>query len=99
MNEILLWFVAATLNKWSCLIFVQVNKMESQLQKDSKRVVQYEEEKSELEEAIRTLQQGVREMRNTLEKYTASIQVNKLIIEAISGFSMNMQGDNSLVSA
>ncbi|XP_021149827.2 structural maintenance of chromosomes protein 4 isoform X1 [Columba livia] len=52
----------------------EVNKMESQLQKDSKRVVQYEEEKSELEEAIRTLQQGVREMRNTLEKYTASIQ-------------------------
>lgn len=54
--------------------------MESQLQKDSKRAVQYEEEKLQLEEAIRKLRQDVREMRNTLEKYTASIQVNKFII-------------------
>ncbi|KFV04464.1 Structural maintenance of chromosomes protein 4, partial [Tauraco erythrolophus] len=52
----------------------EVNKMESQLQKDSKRAVQYEEEKLQLEEAIRKLHQDVREMRNTLEKYTASIQ-------------------------
>ncbi|KAF1535888.1 Structural maintenance of chromosomes protein 4, partial [Eudyptula albosignata] len=52
----------------------EVNKMESQLQKDSKRAVQYEEEKLQLEEAIRKLRQDVREMRNTLEKYTASIQ-------------------------
>ncbi|KAM6357848.1 structural maintenance of chromosomes protein 4 isoform 2-T4 [Alca torda] len=52
----------------------EVNKMESQLQKDSKRAVQYEEEKSQLEETIRKLHQDVREMRNTLEKYTASIQ-------------------------
>ena len=66
--------------------------MESQLQKDSKRAVRYEEEKLQLEEAIRKLRQDVREMRNTLEKYTASIQVNKFIIEAIPGFSMNVQG-------
>ncbi|KAM6199030.1 structural maintenance of chromosomes protein 4 isoform 2-T3 [Sarcoramphus papa] len=52
----------------------EVNKMESQLQKDSKRAVRYEEEKLQLEEAIRKLRQDVREMRNTLEKYTASIQ-------------------------
>ncbi|KFU97185.1 Structural maintenance of chromosomes protein 4, partial [Pterocles gutturalis] len=52
----------------------EVNKMESQLQKDYKRAVQYEEEKLNLEEAIRKLHQDVREMRNTLEKYTASIQ-------------------------
>ncbi|KAM6065169.1 structural maintenance of chromosomes protein 4 isoform 3-T3 [Theristicus caerulescens] len=52
----------------------EVNKMESQLQKDSKRAVQYEEEKLQLEEAIRKLRQDVREMRNTSEKYTASIQ-------------------------
>ncbi|NWS72506.1 SMC4 protein, partial [Crotophaga sulcirostris] len=52
----------------------EVNKMESQLQRDAKRVVQYEEEKLQLEEAIKKLHQGVREMRNTLEKYTASIQ-------------------------
>ncbi|XP_029883863.1 structural maintenance of chromosomes protein 4 isoform X2 [Aquila chrysaetos chrysaetos] len=52
----------------------EVNKMESQLQKDSKRAVQYEEEKSQLEEAIRNLRQDIQKMRNTLEKYTASIQ-------------------------
>ncbi|NWT05667.1 SMC4 protein, partial [Mionectes macconnelli] len=52
----------------------EVNQMESQLQKDSKRAVKCEEEKSQLEEAIRKLQQDIREMRNTLEKYTASIQ-------------------------
>lgn len=73
--------------------------MESQLQKDSKRVVQYEEEKLQLEEAIRKLCQDVREMRNTLEKYTASIQVNTFIIEAISGFSMCVQGNHSSASA
>lgn len=49
--------------------------MESQLQRDSKRAVQCEEEKSQLEESIRKLQQDIREMRNTSEKYTASIQV------------------------
>nr|XP_009938294.1 PREDICTED: structural maintenance of chromosomes protein 4 [Opisthocomus hoazin] len=52
----------------------EVNKMESQLQQDSKRAVQCEEEKMELEEAIRKLHQDIQEMRNTLEKYTASIQ-------------------------
>uniref|UniRef100_A0A8B9QD51 Structural maintenance of chromosomes protein n=1 Tax=Apteryx owenii TaxID=8824 RepID=A0A8B9QD51_APTOW len=52
----------------------EVSKMESQLQKDSKRAIQYEEEKIQLEEAIAKLRQNVREMRNTLEKYTASIQ-------------------------
>lgn len=49
--------------------------MESQLQRDSQRAVQCEEQKSQLEEAIRKLQQDIREMRNTSEKYTASIQV------------------------
>ncbi|NWR24514.1 SMC4 protein, partial [Emberiza fucata] len=52
----------------------EISKMESQLQRDSKRAVQCEEEKSQLEEAIRKLQQDIREMRNTSEKYTASIQ-------------------------
>ncbi|NWI74325.1 SMC4 protein, partial [Dryoscopus gambensis] len=49
-------------------------KMESQLQRDSKRAVQCEEEKAQLEEAIRKLQQDIRDMRNTSEKFTASIQ-------------------------
>ncbi|XP_058668048.1 structural maintenance of chromosomes protein 4 isoform X2 [Ammospiza caudacuta] len=52
----------------------EIIKMESQLQRDSQRAVQCEEEKSQLEEAIRKLQQEIREMRNTSEKYTASIR-------------------------
>uniref|UniRef100_A0A8C4TXZ9 Structural maintenance of chromosomes protein n=1 Tax=Falco tinnunculus TaxID=100819 RepID=A0A8C4TXZ9_FALTI len=52
----------------------EVSKMESQLEKDSKRAVQYEEEKLQLEGDIRKLYQDVWEMRNTLEKYKASIQ-------------------------
>ncbi|NXA23123.1 SMC4 protein, partial [Ibidorhyncha struthersii] len=52
----------------------EVSKMESQLQKDSKRTIQCEEKKLQLEEALRKLHQDVREMRNTLEKYTANIQ-------------------------
>ncbi|NWT85951.1 SMC4 protein, partial [Lanius ludovicianus] len=49
-------------------------KMESQLQRDCKRAVQCEEEKAQLEEAIRKLQLNIQEMRNTSEKFTASIQ-------------------------
>ncbi|NXD31260.1 SMC4 protein, partial [Spelaeornis formosus] len=52
----------------------EISEMESQLQRDSKRAMQCEEEKSQLEEAIGKLQQDIRVMRNTLEKYTASIQ-------------------------
>ncbi|KYO34038.1 structural maintenance of chromosomes protein 4 isoform X1 [Alligator mississippiensis] len=52
----------------------EINKMELQLQNDSKKAVCYQEEKVELEDAIRKLRQSVQEMRSTLEKYTASIQ-------------------------
>ncbi|XP_039345241.1 structural maintenance of chromosomes protein 4 isoform X3 [Mauremys reevesii] len=52
----------------------EANKMESQLQKDSIKAMQYQEEKVQLEEAIVKLRVCVQEMRNTLEKYTASIQ-------------------------
>uniref|UniRef100_A0A8C8VJ52 Structural maintenance of chromosomes protein n=1 Tax=Pelusios castaneus TaxID=367368 RepID=A0A8C8VJ52_9SAUR len=52
----------------------EANKMESQLQKDSMKAMQYQEEKVQLEEAIAKLRLSVQEMRNTLEKYTASIQ-------------------------
>ncbi|NXY20114.1 SMC4 protein, partial [Atrichornis clamosus] len=51
-----------------------ISKMESQLEKESKKAAQCQEEKFKLEEAIRKLQQDIREMRNTCEKYTASIQ-------------------------
>ncbi|XP_050821757.1 structural maintenance of chromosomes protein 4 isoform X3 [Gopherus flavomarginatus] len=52
----------------------EANKMESQLQKDSIKAMQYQEERGQLEEAIVKLRVCVQEMKNTLEKYTASIQ-------------------------
>ncbi|XP_030430522.1 structural maintenance of chromosomes protein 4 isoform X1 [Gopherus evgoodei] len=52
----------------------EANKMESQLQKDSIKAMQYQEERVQLEEAIVKLRVCVQEMKNTLEKYTASIQ-------------------------
>ncbi|XP_042676994.1 structural maintenance of chromosomes protein 4 isoform X1 [Centrocercus urophasianus] len=52
----------------------EINRLESELQRDSKRAVQCEEEKLQLEEDITKLEKNVREMKNTLEKYTASIQ-------------------------
>ncbi|KAF4021024.1 hypothetical protein G4228_012522 [Cervus hanglu yarkandensis] len=52
----------------------EVNKMESQLQRDSQKAVQIQEQKVQLEEAILRLRHSEREMRNTLEKFSASIQ-------------------------
>ncbi|KAK1344178.1 hypothetical protein QTO34_014743 [Cnephaeus nilssonii] len=52
----------------------EVNKMESQLQRDSQKAVQIQEQKVQLEEAVVKLKHSQREMRNTLEKFTASIQ-------------------------
>uniref|UniRef100_A0A9L0R7T5 Structural maintenance of chromosomes protein n=1 Tax=Equus caballus TaxID=9796 RepID=A0A9L0R7T5_HORSE len=52
----------------------KVNNMESQLQKDSQKAVQIQEQKVQLEEAVVKLRHREREMRNTLEKFTASIQ-------------------------
>ncbi|KAM5276031.1 structural maintenance of chromosomes protein 4 isoform 2-T2 [Hipposideros larvatus] len=52
----------------------EVNKMESQLQRDSQKAVQIQEQKVQLEEVVVKLKHSQREMRNTLEKFTASIQ-------------------------
>uniref|UniRef100_A0A4X1VJ21 Structural maintenance of chromosomes protein n=1 Tax=Sus scrofa TaxID=9823 RepID=A0A4X1VJ21_PIG len=52
----------------------KVNKMESQLQRDSQKAVQIQEHKVQLEETVVKLRHSEREMRNTLEKFTASIQ-------------------------
>ncbi|XP_028587254.2 structural maintenance of chromosomes protein 4 isoform X1 [Podarcis muralis] len=52
----------------------EVNKMESQLQKDLQKATQFQEQKVQLEEAISKLHQSIREMRNTLGKYSANIQ-------------------------
>uniref|UniRef100_A0A8C7EXP8 Structural maintenance of chromosomes protein n=1 Tax=Neovison vison TaxID=452646 RepID=A0A8C7EXP8_NEOVI len=52
----------------------EVNRMESQLQRDSQKAMQIQEEKVQLEEAVVELRHNEQEMRNTLEKFTASIQ-------------------------
>ncbi|XP_048361972.1 structural maintenance of chromosomes protein 4 [Sphaerodactylus townsendi] len=52
----------------------EVCKMESQLNKDSQKAMQCQEQRVKLEETVAKLSQSVREMRNTLEKYSASIQ-------------------------
>ncbi|KAM4889122.1 structural maintenance of chromosomes protein 4 [Thomomys bottae] len=52
----------------------EVNKMESQLQKDSQKAAQIQEQKVQLEEVIVKLKHNEREMKNKLEKFTASIQ-------------------------
>lgn len=52
----------------------EVNKMESQLERHSKQAAQIQEQKVQHEEAVVKLKQSEREMRNTLEKFTASIQ-------------------------
>ncbi|MEJ1277607.1 structural maintenance of chromosomes 4 [Cricetulus griseus] len=52
----------------------EVNKMESQLERHSKQAMQIQEQKVQHEEAVIKLRHSEREMRNTLEKFTASIQ-------------------------
>uniref|UniRef100_A0A674IQ55 Structural maintenance of chromosomes protein n=1 Tax=Terrapene triunguis TaxID=2587831 RepID=A0A674IQ55_9SAUR len=66
----------------------EANKMESQLQKDSIKAMQYQEEKVKLEEAIVKLRVCVQEMRNTLENsYTPfhlKVQVKELEANVIA---------------
>uniref|UniRef100_A0A4W3K0M6 Structural maintenance of chromosomes protein n=2 Tax=Callorhinchus milii TaxID=7868 RepID=A0A4W3K0M6_CALMI len=52
----------------------EVDKMESELQKDTAVAQKYQDQKVQLEERIVKLRQSIREMKNNLEKYTASIQ-------------------------
>ncbi|KAL1777691.1 structural maintenance of chromosomes protein 4 [Sigmodon hispidus] len=52
----------------------EVNNMESQLERHSKQALQIQEQKVQHEEAVLKLRHSEREMRNTLEKFSASIQ-------------------------
>ncbi|XP_077204669.1 structural maintenance of chromosomes protein 4 isoform X1 [Paroedura picta] len=52
----------------------EICKMESQLQNGSQKATHCQEQRVQLEETVAKLCQSVREMRNTLEKYSASIQ-------------------------
>jgi hypothetical protein len=49
--------------------------MESQLERHSKQAMQIQEQKVQHEEAVVKLRHSERDMRNTLEKFAASIQV------------------------
>uniref|UniRef100_H3AP89 Structural maintenance of chromosomes protein 4 n=1 Tax=Latimeria chalumnae TaxID=7897 RepID=H3AP89_LATCH len=51
-----------------------VDKMDSKLQNHSAVFMKHQEQKVQLEEKVANLRHSVREMKNTLEKYTASIQ-------------------------
>lgn len=59
--------------------------MESQLQRDSQKAVKIQEQKVQLEEAVVKLKHSQREMRNTLEKFTASIKVLLTILAETIG--------------
>ncbi|KAM6442784.1 structural maintenance of chromosomes protein 4 isoform 2-T3 [Liasis olivaceus] len=52
----------------------EVYEMESQLQKSSEKAMLCQVQKVQLEEIIAKLHKNIREMKNTLEKYTASIK-------------------------
>ncbi|KAG2462051.1 SMC4 protein, partial [Polypterus senegalus] len=52
----------------------KLDNMEKELQKDFAAAKACQEQKVHLEEKVHTLRQNIREMKNTLEKYTASIQ-------------------------
>ncbi|NXN18183.1 SMC4 protein, partial [Indicator maculatus] len=52
----------------------EIKKIESELEKESKRAAEVEEKKLQVQEAVSKLHRDTEEMRNTLEKYTASIQ-------------------------
>ncbi|CAH2247419.1 structural maintenance of chromosomes 4 isoform X1 [Pelobates cultripes] len=52
----------------------QLQKMESKLNSDSNKAAAIQERKVQLEEELTKLRQATREMKNTFEKYTASLQ-------------------------
>ncbi|XP_041125868.1 structural maintenance of chromosomes protein 4 [Polyodon spathula] len=52
----------------------ELDAMESKLKKDVVLAQTYQEDKGKLEEKVHTMQQTIREMKNTLEKYIASIK-------------------------
>ncbi|XP_044147987.1 structural maintenance of chromosomes protein 4 [Bufo gargarizans] len=52
----------------------QVQKMEAKLKTDSEKATALQDRKVHLEEELTKLRQSTREMKNTFEKYTASLQ-------------------------
>lgn len=69
--------------------------MESQLERDSQKAVQIQEQKVQLEEAVVKLRHSEREMRSTLEKFTASIQVPLSVLTKSTG--IQQQFDRSIL--
>lgn len=54
---------------------VQLDKMESALSKEVTQLQDWQQRKQQLEEKVHTARSQLRDMKNTLEKYTATIQV------------------------
>lgn len=69
--------------------------MELQLERDSQKAVQIQEQKVQLEEAVVKLRHSEREMRSTLEKFTASIQVPLSVLTKSTG--IQQQFDRSIL--
>lgn len=70
--------------------------MESQLQRDSKKAVEIQEQKAQLEETVVKLRHSKREMKNTLEKFTASIQVLGVLVSLLAQVMMMSSHDSRL---
>uniref|UniRef100_A0A671LMM2 SMC hinge domain-containing protein n=1 Tax=Sinocyclocheilus anshuiensis TaxID=1608454 RepID=A0A671LMM2_9TELE len=56
----------------------QLDKMESELNKELTQLQDWQQRKHQLEEKVHKARRELRDMKNTLEKYTASIQVRHL---------------------
>uniref|UniRef100_A0A671LMG0 Structural maintenance of chromosomes protein n=1 Tax=Sinocyclocheilus anshuiensis TaxID=1608454 RepID=A0A671LMG0_9TELE len=56
----------------------QLDKMESELNKELTQLQDWQQRKHQLEEKVHKARRELRDMKNTLEKYTASIQIKDL---------------------
>uniref|UniRef100_A0A673GGD4 Structural maintenance of chromosomes protein 4-like n=1 Tax=Sinocyclocheilus rhinocerous TaxID=307959 RepID=A0A673GGD4_9TELE len=56
----------------------QLDKMESELNKELTQLQDWQQRKHQLEEKVHNARRELRDMKNTLEKYTATIQVRHL---------------------
>lgn len=56
---------------------VQLDKMESALNKELTQLQAWQQRKPQLEEKVHKARLELRDMKNTLEKYTATIQVSQ----------------------
>lgn len=58
-------------------VCAQLDKMESDLNKELTQLQDWQQRKHQLEEKVHRARRELRDMKNTLEKYTATIQVRR----------------------